>query len=122
MYSIRLDDNTYFTGAYAEIGSVIGGIDVPSLPPDMTKATCYKYDGEHWIFDGDKYVQLEKEQATVNIREQRKAVFTDIDRYQLILVYESLTPEQQEELAEYRQAWLSAPETLVIPEKPEWMV
>ena len=44
MYSIKLDENKYFTGSYAIIGKVEDGIDINTLPPDMDKATFYKYD------------------------------------------------------------------------------
>ena len=44
MYSVKLDDNNYFTGNYAEIGSVDGGMDVESLPEDLSRAICYRYD------------------------------------------------------------------------------
>lgn len=46
MYNIKLDENKYFTGSYAKIGKVQGGVDIPTLPPtnDATKARHYKYD------------------------------------------------------------------------------
>lgn len=44
MYSIKLDENKYFTGSYATVGSIEGGIDIETLPPDMEKALFYKYD------------------------------------------------------------------------------
>lgn len=44
MYSVQLDENKYFTGSYAKVGSIPNGIIVSELPSDMSKATCYKYD------------------------------------------------------------------------------
>jgi hypothetical protein len=46
MYNIKLDENKYYTGSYAKIGNVEGGIDIPTLPPtdDAEKAIFYKYD------------------------------------------------------------------------------
>lgn len=38
------------------------------------------------------------------------------------LWYERLTDAQKEELEEWYQAWLDAPETKVVPEKPQWLV
>lgn len=135
MYSVQLDENGYFTGSYAEVGSVEDGVSVPSLPPDMSKATCYKLEhdimalgndgwqnnSKIWIFDDNKWQQLEYERSQATIRQQRDAAFLLIDKYQLTLMYESLTPERKDELAAYRQAWLDAPETLEIPITPEWM-
>lgn len=37
------------------------------------------------------------------------------------LWYDSLTAEQKAELATWYQAWLDAPETLVVPQKPSWL-
>ena len=44
MYSIKLDSEKFWTGSYAKIGKVEGGIDIPTLTPDMEKAKFYKYD------------------------------------------------------------------------------
>lgn len=46
MYNIKLDENKFYTGSYAKVGKVQGGMDLPSLPPteDSQKALCYKYD------------------------------------------------------------------------------
>lgn len=35
--------------------------------------------------------------------------------------YDRLTCEQLEELVAWHKAWLSAPETGIIPEKPVWL-
>lgn len=45
MYSIKLDVNKFFTGTYAKVGKVDGGVDIPTLPPteDSIKALAYKY-------------------------------------------------------------------------------
>lgn len=37
------------------------------------------------------------------------------------LWYNKLTEEQKSELASWYQAWLDAPQTLVVPQKPEWL-
>lgn len=44
MYSVELDENKYFTGSYASVGSVEGGIFVEELPPANGHQCCYKYD------------------------------------------------------------------------------
>ena len=49
MYNIRLDENKYYTGTYVSVGKVGGGIDIPTLPPDMEKSKFYKYD-YHEVF------------------------------------------------------------------------
>lgn len=55
MYSVKLDKDGYFTGAYAEIGTIDDGIDVENLPKDLSKYCFYKYEDSKWIFDEDKY-------------------------------------------------------------------
>ena len=37
------------------------------------------------------------------------------------LWYDTLTDEQLQELKEWYEAWLNATETLIIPDKPEWL-
>lgn len=43
MYSVKLDEQNYFTGSYAKVGSIPGGVQVTHLPDDMSKAIYYKY-------------------------------------------------------------------------------
>ena len=40
MINVLLDENNYFTGNYATVGKIEGGIDVESLPPSENQ-TCY---------------------------------------------------------------------------------
>lgn len=40
MINVLLDENNYFTGNYATVGKIEGGIDVDSLPPSENQ-TCY---------------------------------------------------------------------------------
>lgn len=39
-YNIKLDDNKFFTGIYAKVGGVEGGVDLESLPPEENQL-CY---------------------------------------------------------------------------------
>lgn len=43
MYSVKLDERNYFTGSYAKVGSIPGGVMVNKLPSDMTKCKCYQW-------------------------------------------------------------------------------
>lgn len=40
MINVLLDENNYFTGNYATVGKIEGGVDVESLPPSENQ-TCY---------------------------------------------------------------------------------
>ena len=54
------------------------------------------------------------------IRHRREAeCFPVINRGSLW--YDSLSSEQKAELKEWYEAWLDAPETLVVPTKPNWI-
>lgn len=46
------------------------------------------------------------------------AIFENADR---AAWYASLTEEQKAEVQSWRKAWLDAPETGIIPEKPRWI-
>lgn len=55
-----------------------------------------------------------------NIRLQRETeCFSVINRG--ALWYDKLTDEQKAELSTWYEAWLNAPQTLVVPQKPEWL-
>jgi hypothetical protein len=45
MYSVKLDENNYYTGSYAVVGQITGGVDIPTLPPiqNAAQASCYKW-------------------------------------------------------------------------------
>lgn len=49
---------------------------------------------------------------------RRKECFDIADR---AAWYDSLTEEQKAEVQSWRKAWLDAPETGIIPEKPRWI-
>lgn len=54
------------------------------------------------------------------IRLQRNQEFSIYDKYQLMLVWQSLTAQQQNEYAAWRNAWLDATTTLVTPSRLIW--
>lgn len=55
-----------------------------------------------------------------SLREERKNAFEIIDKYQLALVFETLTDIQKDELKKYREDWLNVTKTRIIPEKLIW--
>lgn len=67
----------YFTGNYAIVGDIEGGIEVKELPPmeDSKKILAYKLENEEWIFDEEKYQEIlnketeeEKQQKIVELQ------------------------------------------------------
>ena len=66
-----------------------------------------------------KREDYQSERTKINIRVRReKECFKYCDRP---LWLTTLTEDQFEEMVAWRQAWLDAPKTLVIPEKPSWI-
>lgn len=41
MYNVQLDENMFFTGSYAKVGTINNGVNVESLPPSEN-SLCYK--------------------------------------------------------------------------------
>lgn len=64
-----------------------------------------------------KYIGDERARKVIR-RLREKKVFPLIDRP---LWLKSLTDEQLAEIEEWRQAWLDAPNTLVVPNTPSWL-
>ena len=63
------------------------------------------------------------------IRDMRQENLLRMDRYQLVIVYDTLTNTQKQELTDYRQALLDLPQDYDdadeayanFPSKPSWM-
>ena len=95
--SVLLDEDGYWTGQYALLGGLDGGVEVDSLPEesDRQKQMCYKLleDGT-WMFDEYKYNSiLEEQKKASQIKEIRKKIaelkkqLSETD-YQIIKCYE----------------------------------
>ena len=97
---VLLDTNNYFTGTYASVGGIVGGIQVNSLPSDLSdnKSNAWKYEphekeipnpdytepieGEttdipktikvsvEWVFDEERYTKI---LADIKAEEERQA-------------------------------------------------
>lgn len=71
------------------------------------------------LYVEDKEAKLQDEQKTFRLK--RDEALMELDVYQGVLRYNSLTPEHQLELALYRQALLDSTTTWEVPAKPEWV-
>lgn len=66
------------------------------------------------------YIPFTTEELAQNIRIRREMeCFPIINRG--ALWYEKLTAEQKSELSVWYEAWLNAPQTLIVPTRPEWI-
>ena len=112
-----------YVDSYATLGDLLNGIDVKS-PKDIDHFEqhyrAYKYDNNNLIYDEAKEKDIELDQLKETLRQRRQTeCFTVVDRSQLW--YKQLTPEQLQELETWYNAWLIVTDTLVVPDKPDWL-
>lgn len=57
---VKLTKDKYFTGSYATVGKIEGGVEVAQLPneQDSLKQLAYKLIDNDWVFDEAKYQEL----------------------------------------------------------------
>ena len=99
----------------------INGATNPQIKDDEG-FSLYKYiNGE--ISTATQEEQPQYAEVQVNkLRAKRNQLWTNIDKYQGVLMYAELTPEQQIELSEYRQLLKDVPISGVLPEQLAWML
>ena len=119
---IQVNENNYVEN-YVIVGkSSSCNIEVEEpegFSPDNFQA--WKYDGEKLVYDGEKAKALQAERDKDEIRFERSRVcFPVVNRGQLW--YDTLTESEKNEIREWYQKWLDAPETGVVPEMPKWLV
>lgn len=108
---VLLDANNYFTGTYASVGGIVGGIQVNSLPNDLSdnKTKAWKYEPHEEEIPNPKYAEpIEGETTDIpkTIKVTVEWVF-DEERYTKILADIQAEEERQakilnnEELTNY---------------------
>lgn len=116
MISVVLNEDGYVDG-FVEGGQAVDGIDFEEKPEGFDER-YFKYrivEGE-LVYDPGYHAQIEAEE----IRSKRRTeCFPYINRGYLWA--DKLTSDQKEELSIWYQAWLDAPSTLIIPERPLWL-
>ena len=110
---------------YAVIGDLPGGIEV-ELPEEEIEAfetfyRSYKISEDNTLVLDMKKVESNQQEEILNeLRYEREIVcFPVINRGKLW--YDSLTPEELDELEVWYQAWLDAPQTGIVPNTPSWL-
>lgn len=116
MILLYVDDNNHITG-YADICEDDGILYEGNVPEGFwNNPAIYDFiDGAIIPNEGRCLSDLIEK---IRVRRENEC-FKICDRS--IFWYESLTQSQLEELKNWRNAWLDATTTLVIPEKPEWL-
>nr|DAO14658.1 MAG TPA: hypothetical protein [Caudoviricetes sp.] len=81
---------------------------------------AYRHENGKLILDADKLSSLElsEKQDEIRIRREREC-YSVINRGQLW--YEGVSISRLVELRQWYRAWLDAPATMVIPERPSWL-
>lgn len=101
----------------------IGGhiVDTPEDLQDFEiHFYCYKLVDGALQKDSEKLEWYRILNLQTEIRARReKECFNIIDRSKLW--YDKLTNEQYQELSAWYEAWLNAPETLIVPTAPNWL-
>ena len=119
---ITTDENG-FVRCFAYIGTLVDGIDVPE-PEDIDlflhQFYAFRLQDGQLVYDSDAYEAYVTEETKEEYRRRReKECFSVINRGQLW--YEGITIQQMVELRQWYKAWMKVTETMVIPEKPEWL-
>ena len=102
--------------------------DIEDLPNDCITIQCEngfytpKWDGEKWI-EGksqSEIDQINNDVLLIDIRQRRETeCFSVVNRGKLW--YDTLTDDQKIELNNWYQEWLNATDTLLPPDKPDWI-
>lgn len=112
-----------YVDSYATTGTIVDGIEVDQ-PEDLEyfekHSGAYKLADGKLVYDKDRDTNIQEENTKNDLRDLRnKECFSVINRGQMW--YNSLTPEQTQELQSWYQAWLDVTDTKEIPQKPEWL-
>lgn len=112
---------------YEQIGNkedfahINDNIEIPADIETDNGVPKYLYDNGNFNLRSDVDISnatLENKKKV--IRRQREQEFSKyLDRSQYF--FETLTETQHEELRAWRQSWLDATETFIIPERPNWL-
>ena len=101
------------------------GIDFETMATDTIDGDVWELyctHSEAYKIENGKFVKLisqEELQAQLIRKEREKECFPIINRG--ALWYNKLSEEQKQELSQWYEAWLDAPATNVVPDRPLWI-
>ena len=112
-----------FVQCFAYVGDLVNSIEVQE-PEDielfLRQFYAFQLQDGQLVYSAEAYEAHETEEIKEDYRLRReKECFSVINRGQLW--YEGITIQQMVELRQWYKAWLNVTETMVIPEKPEWL-
>ncbi len=121
---VRTNNQGYISD-FCFIGDISDSIEITDLAESEQQHfadifQAYKLVDGTLVFDEERLLEINAENQKATIRRQRETeCFPIINRGQLW--YANLSPEQLAELSNWYSNWLDAPETLTIPDAPEWL-
>ena len=123
---VLLDENGYVR-SYAFIGDLDGSIEVIDTDFEEISKEQFQKEYRSYRLVDNKLVKDETKLDEVALSDKKQLLrqyrdsqcFSVINRG--ILWYNTLTDAQKAELNEWYHAWLDVTETLVVPEKPDWL-
>ena len=122
---ILIDNNNYITQIVCDGAEIASDKRIELETPDnfeeiFDNFSCYKYENGQLILDENRKIEYDLELTKENIRINRSNIcFPIINRG--VLWYNMLSEKQRNELNTWYQKWLDAPETLDVPETPNWI-
>ena len=118
---IQVDQNGYVEN-YVIVGES-SACDIEVKDPenfDFSNYSAYQLVDSILVLDAEKAKELASKLQKDELRiTRRRDCFSVINRG--VLWYKKLTDEQIAELEIWYEAWLDVTDTMVIPEKPEWL-
>lgn len=121
MINVILDEHNRVRGYSTMLDSFEGGINVEVDETfDPKKDYAYLWVDGHLVYSEAAEAEFKQRLMIEELRERRESeCFAVINRS--IVWHKMLTDAEEIELFDWYQAWLDAPETGIIPEKPEWL-
>jgi hypothetical protein len=114
LVDLNLQGRSYIAGDYnsQEFYIVDGSaVAIPAAPESDTVCYRFDYESKSWVVNQDR--------SQTQARQHRNLLLTAVDRINPVW-FNSLTIQQQTELAEYRQALLDVPQQSGFPTQVNW--
>ena len=115
MKIVKINEQGFVESPYINDASIERDVDDELYEKLMTCTI-----GMNWRLVNDEFIMVDFLEDNV-IRERRQIECFDFVDNRSQLWWEHLSEEQKNELNEWYEAWLAAPETKIIPEKPSWI-
>lgn len=115
MKKVKINEQGFLESPYISDASIEKEVDEETYEKVMSCRI-----GMNWRLINDAFTMVDiLDEETIRERRQIECFNFVDNRSQLW--WEHLSEEQKKELNEWYEAWLAAPETKVIPEKPSWI-